>query len=1002
MRKFFLLLVVALLFFVSIFCFYGTNIFSTNSLNSTNSPDFMGLRNLVNFFKNKETTLTNIQNSHYAQTTHDAQTIAKRPLDNKTYKFIQLENGLKILLIHDEKAKLAAASLSVGSGSANEPSSIHGLAHYLEHMLFLGSEKYPKADNFMEFVSQNGGSYNAYTASDETNFFFSINPIALYEALARFSDFFAAPLLTEEFMQREQQAVHAEYTSKLQDNGRRNLDALRETFNPANPISRFSAGNKETLAITPELRPALVDFFKTNYFASNMALVILTPESLQTTQTMLEKHFDKIQDGKKVELVDVDIFADDFLPAKLEIKPLGENYNLHLYFPTLNPEKYYRQKPDYYLTHLIGYEGEGSILSVLKDLGWALSLGAGNSFTYKDKALFTIQIKLTPDGFKNIDKIKQLIFNYLDLIAKDGISQWRFDELQAIFASYWNYKEGENPLDLVMNLASDLKKVAPQDILKSSYVFEDYDAKLIADFLANLTPNNMLEVVIAPSLTTDKETNWLHTPYKITSFAKSLDLKEQTKSQSETGQNSQKNAQTQEITNENETTEENQALSANLFLPEKNIFLAEQKMLTQRVQAPLEFLNSENLQIFVGEDASFKTPKIFYKFNFESKLANKNAKAFVMNALLAKWLRDKTTSLTYPAYLADLETRIGATPKGLILELNGLSAKAGELLSIVLQELKQGDISPAKFAIFKADILRELANKKYRALTQQMFEKFHGQIIPPSFSDADLIDNLRKLQIADFEKFRREFLLSSKIIAFLYGNVDASASADIQERLQNFIHLGTKAQLITEKTNFLQAGEVFGIDLKIENPDKGFLYYIQAPDASIENRAKFALLTKMQDAEFFYQLRTLQQLGYVVANVNQPMPNVAGNVFLVQSPTSELENIYKSLQEFLQKDADRLKSMSQEDFSAFKAGLINLLEKPDDSLKRKAQRFWDKIFNKQTPVDDRAEIIMALKAISLQDMNDFYADILAHKYGELVFTAGAKGLKLNKPIFQNK
>lgn len=909
-------------------------------------------------FTDKDKTLTHTQ------------TIEKRPLDNKNYQFAQLENGIKILLIQDKNAKLSAVSLSVGTGSSGEPSSIEGLAHYLEHMLFLGSEKYPKADNFMEFVSQNGGSYNAYTASDETNFFFSIKPVALNEALARFSDFFAAPLLTEEFMQREQEAVHAEYTSKLQDDARRTLDALRQSFNSQNPLSRFSAGNKETLKITPELRPALVKFFNENYISSNMGLVVLTPDSLDATKKLLTKHFVNIKDGDKQELPQVDIFTENFLPAKLEIKSLEDSYKLQLYFPTKNPEKLYRQKPDYYLAHLISYEGEGSILALLKELGWGLSLVAGNSFTYEDSGLFTIQLKLTPEGFNNLSQVKQLIFDYINLIAQEGIEKWRYDELKELFAGHWNYKEGENPLNLVMSLASKLKKVAAKDILKSNYIFSEYDPNLIQEFLQKINARNMLEVVIAPNIATDKQTKWLKTPYKLTSLTRDL------------------------------LTENKHPLSASRFLPPKNPYLAEQKMLTTKVEAPFEFYTSNNLQIFVGEDASFNTPKIFYRFKFESEIATKSAKMSVVNMLLAKWLKDATEAKTYDAYLADLEAKVLTNKNGLILAIDGLSAKSGELLSLLLEELRYGDISSTKFDILKADLLRNLANKKYRPLTQQIFENFHNEIMPPKFTDASLIENLRKLHLADFEKYRREFLFSSKISAFLYANINKSASEDIKQRLTDFIQVGTSAKTKALTTNILPVGQTFSIDLHIKNPDKGFLYYIQAPDASIENRAKFALLTRLQDAEFFYQLRTLKQLGYVVANINQPLAYVAGTSFLVQAPSTSLEDIYKSVTEFLHKDKERLNNLSAQDFAAFKAGLINLLEKPDDNLTKKASRFWQKIFYKQAPIDDRAEIIVALEALTLKDMHNFYADILAKKYGELIFTAGAEGLRLNKPKFE--
>ena len=77
-------------------------------------------------------------------------------------------------------------------GSGDDPKDRAGLAHFLEHMLFLGTERYPAADEYQRFISENGGGHNAYTAL-EHNQFLDIDADKLDEALDRFSQFFTAP-----------------------------------------------------------------------------------------------------------------------------------------------------------------------------------------------------------------------------------------------------------------------------------------------------------------------------------------------------------------------------------------------------------------------------------------------------------------------------------------------------------------------------------------------------------------------------------------------------------------------------------------------------------------------------------------------------------------------------------------------------------------------------------------------------------------------------------------
>ncbi|MEE3214854.1 MAG: insulinase family protein, partial [Pseudomonadota bacterium] len=70
------------------------------------------------------------------------------PHDDRDYRVLTLDNGLEVLLVSDPEADKAAASLNVSVGSAQDPDDLQGLAHLLEHMLFLGTEAYPEADAY--------------------------------------------------------------------------------------------------------------------------------------------------------------------------------------------------------------------------------------------------------------------------------------------------------------------------------------------------------------------------------------------------------------------------------------------------------------------------------------------------------------------------------------------------------------------------------------------------------------------------------------------------------------------------------------------------------------------------------------------------------------------------------------------------------------------------------------------------------------------------------------
>jgi hypothetical protein len=147
----------------------------------------------------------------------NASAATKHPLDKSESRKLVLENDLKVLLIRDPKFNKSAASLVVGAGSLSDHGTRQGMAHFLEHMLFMGTEKFPGVDEYQKYIADNGGWRNAYTSRDHTNYYFDVNHDALEGALDRFSQFFVAPLFTEEYTEREMNAVHSEFQKNLEN-----------------------------------------------------------------------------------------------------------------------------------------------------------------------------------------------------------------------------------------------------------------------------------------------------------------------------------------------------------------------------------------------------------------------------------------------------------------------------------------------------------------------------------------------------------------------------------------------------------------------------------------------------------------------------------------------------------------------------------------------------------------------------------------------------------------
>lgn len=166
--------------------------------------------------------------------------ITRPALDHRQYRYIELGSGLRALLISDPRTDKAAAALEVQAGHFDDPEGVAGLAHFTEHMMFLGTESYPDEQAFKDFITRYGGSSNAFTGMESTGYHFGVNALQLAPALDRFASFFREPLLREDSARREMQAVHSEFQRNLQSDQRRLFQLIKSTSDTRHPFHKFS------------------------------------------------------------------------------------------------------------------------------------------------------------------------------------------------------------------------------------------------------------------------------------------------------------------------------------------------------------------------------------------------------------------------------------------------------------------------------------------------------------------------------------------------------------------------------------------------------------------------------------------------------------------------------------------------------------------------------------------------------------------------------------------
>lgn len=313
--------------------------------------------------------------------------------------------------------KQSAAALCVGVGSFADPDDLPGLAHFLEHMVFMGSLKYPDENGFDAFLKKHGGSDNASTDCERTVFQFDVQRKYFKEALDRWAQFFIHPLMIRDAIDREVEAVDSEYQLARPSDANRKEMLFGSLARPGHPMGKFFWGNAETLKHEPnknniDTHARLREFWMRYYSACYMTLVVQSKETLDTLEKWVTEIFSQIPNnglpkpnfGHLTDPFDTPAFNKLY-----RVVPVRKIHALTITWALPPQQQYYRVKPLHYISWLVGHEGKGSILSYLRKKCWALALFGGNGETGFEQnstySVFSISITLTDEGYEHFYEV---------------------------------------------------------------------------------------------------------------------------------------------------------------------------------------------------------------------------------------------------------------------------------------------------------------------------------------------------------------------------------------------------------------------------------------------------------------------------------------------------------------------------------------------------------------------------------------------------------------------
>eukprot|EP00828_Plagiopyla_frontata_P020903 TRINITY_DN2690_c0_g1_i1.p1 TRINITY_DN2690_c0_g1~~TRINITY_DN2690_c0_g1_i1.p1 ORF type:complete len:646 (+),score=109.29 TRINITY_DN2690_c0_g1_i1:136-1938(+) len=423
--------------------------------------------------------------------------LASRNYDTRNYKLVRLSNDMKVLVIQDEELQEAAIAVNVGVGSYSSPQDFPGLAHFLEHMLFMGSKKYPDVNQFTDFITTNDGEFNAYTAQEQTNYFFSVPFNAFYEGMDIFSRFFIDPLLAQEYINSEIDAITNEYEISLTSQGWQQMFALRQIANKTHPFSYFSCGNRDTLMTEPQLKGknvyhAMENFYNQHYSSNIMSLVVISKEDPEKMLDVINNKFISIK-NKQLDQTTFNnsgkIFTKENRGSLLKFISSSSDYKLVIIFELEEVITKYNEQPLDFIDYFISNEGKKSFKSILLQKGWIYNLDSGSDSNTAG-TLYEVELTLSEEGITKIQEILQLFFSYIDLIKKQGVTKENYEEVRSKANLTFQYSEKFDIMTEAHNCAGNMQYYPLELALLGQSLYKKYDEKMIKDYLAQMIPEN--------------------------------------------------------------------------------------------------------------------------------------------------------------------------------------------------------------------------------------------------------------------------------------------------------------------------------------------------------------------------------------------------------------------------------------------------------------------------------------------------------------------------------
>ncbi|HCP09070.1 MAG TPA: hypothetical protein DIT25_04730 [Candidatus Moranbacteria bacterium] len=213
------------------------------------------------------------------------------------FKRTKLDNGVCIITVPMKDTQTATVVVMVGVGSRYESEKEAGISHFIEHMMFKGTEKRPSFADINSELDSIGGEHNAFTSKDTTGYYAKVNSRHLDLAIDLIADIYLNSKIDEKEIEKERGAIIQELNMYEDRPMRKVEEVLDALLYQGNPLGREIIGYKETIQALK--RDDLVKFKRRHYLADETVICVAGNFEEESTIDLLKKYFSAMEGGEK-------------------------------------------------------------------------------------------------------------------------------------------------------------------------------------------------------------------------------------------------------------------------------------------------------------------------------------------------------------------------------------------------------------------------------------------------------------------------------------------------------------------------------------------------------------------------------------------------------------------------------------------------------------------------------------------------------------------------------